>query len=84
MRTQQIFNPADFHFNWTENWYEWDRTAAHREALKARNARARELRRQGRKVDTFVLAGQTLTLGGINSGHPEIDLCVNAYGLNAY
>ena len=81
---QQLFNPADYCFTWTaDGWYEWDRKAAQRAALAARNAAAKALRAAGREVSCFSLPGQLITRGGIGSGRPEIDLMVTGYGLNA-
>ena len=78
---QQVFNPANFHFQWTESWYEWDRKAAHKAALAARNKEARRLRKQGRRVVCETLRGQTITRGGIGTGHPQIDMVVSGYML---
>lgn len=87
------FNPIDFCFKWTEasdslnpndlGWYEWDRKKAHSEALKARNARAKQLKKDGYTVTTFTLSNQLVTRGGIGSGHPQIEAIVNCYYLNA-
>ena len=80
---QQIFNPVKFTFEWTDGWYNWDRDEAHREALKARNAKAKELKVRGYKVRKSTLRDQLITLGGIGSGHPEISLVVNCYMVTA-
>ena len=82
---QHIFNPLNFGFTWTaDNWYNFDHEAAHKEALKARNAMARKLRKEGHKVSCFSLPNQLVSRGGIGSGHPHIELVINSYGLNAY
>lgn len=81
---QSVHSPAAHHFTWTADWYEWDSKAAHKAALKARNAQAKMLKAQGFKVTTFSLPNQLRTVGGIGSGHPEISLMCNSYGLNAY
>ena len=85
MRTQEVFDPTDFGFEFTpDGWYKFDRKAGHKAALKARNARVKELREAGYAVATFTLPGQLRTLGGINTPHPEIEEVVNCYGLNIY
>jgi hypothetical protein len=84
MRTQEMFCPTYFGFRWTaDGWYEFPRKEAHAAARKARNARVKELRKEGWTVTTFNLQSQLRTLGGIGSGHPEIEVIVNVYGLNA-
>lgn len=79
---QQLFNPIDYGFQWTKDWYEFDGAASRKRALAARNKTAKELKAQGHKVHKFILGGQLITLGGIGSGHPEITLLVSVYGLN--
>jgi hypothetical protein len=83
---QQMFSPVSFGWTWTDNgaWYDWDRQAAHKLALKARNARVKELRTQGYKVVPFTLANQLVSKGGIGSGKAHIEQVVSIYGLNAY
>jgi hypothetical protein len=87
--TQQIFNPADYTFEWTVptaadpmGWYKWDRTESHRFALRDRNQCAVSLRENGYNPVLFSLRDQLITRGGIGSGHPEISLVVTCYGLN--
>jgi len=81
---QRTFNPANFAFQWTDNWYQWDRKQAHKQALAQRNLEAKALKAQGKRVVNFTLSGQLITRGGIGSGHPEIDLCCSVYGFNVY
>ena len=81
--SQRTFNPANFEFAWTDGWYTWDRKAAHSAALKARNTEAKRLQAQGKRVIKSSLPGQIITRGGIGSGHPEIDLCVTVYMVEA-
>jgi hypothetical protein len=81
---QKTFNPFSFCFAWTENWYEWDRKAAHKEALKARNEEAKRLQKAGKRVVKFSMPNQLVRKGGINSGKPDIEAVVTCYGLNAY
>lgn len=79
-RTQKTFNPANFNFAWTDDgWYEWDHKAAHSAALKARNAEAKALQAQGRRVIKSSLPGQMITRGGIGSGKPEISMFVTVF-----
>lgn len=80
--TQYMFNPADYKFEWTESWYTWNAEEARKQALKARNDKAKELKAGGKKVRKFSLKDQLITRGGIGSGHPEISLVVNCYGVN--
>lgn len=81
---QKTYNPFDYCFSWTENgWYAWDRRKAHKEAMKARNAEARRLRKEGYSVHCFSLPGQLVRKGGIGSGKPDVEAVVNCYGLNA-
>ena len=83
MLFQRTFNPADYTFEWTEDgWYAWDSEEAHKQALKARNDIAKELKAGGKKVKKFSTRNQLITRGGIGSGHPEISMVVNCYGVN--
>lgn len=82
---QLMFNPINYGFEFTpDGWYKFDRKAAHKAALSARNAKAKELRKVGKRVVLFTLADQLITRGGIGSGHPQIENVVSVYGLNAY
>lgn len=86
---QKVFNPIDFDFKWTEDgteygWYEWNRKSAHSKALKARNAEAKRLVKEGYTVTTFSLCDQLVRRGGIGSQHPDIEHYVNCYGLDAH
>lgn len=81
---QQTFNPSNYNFNWTDNWYEWDRKIAHKEALKARNLCVKLHKASGLTVTTFSLPNQLITRGGIGSGNPQIEMYVTVYGLNVY
>jgi len=86
---QIVKNPADYTFEWTVptasepmGWYKWDRTIAHKLALRDRNKEARPLRENDYNPVLFSLRDQLITRGGIGSGHPEISLVVTVYGLN--
>lgn len=81
---QRTFNPIDFSFRWTDDgsWYEWDRTAAHKTALAARNKEATRLRKAGFQVSCFSLPNQFMSKGGIGSGQAHIEAVVNVYGVN--
>lgn len=78
---QLAFNPADFCFAWTATWYTWDRKEAHKQARAARDAKAKELKAEGKVVTKWTNGGQIVRNGGIGSGHPEIDCCCNVYVL---
>jgi hypothetical protein len=79
---QQIFNPINFGFSWTEDWYTWDSKAGHTAAKQARNARIKELRQQGKNPRGFRLANQLISRGGIGSGQHHIQEVVTCYGVN--
>ena len=81
---QITYNPVDYKFQWTEDWYEWDRAAAVKMALQARNAKAKQLRQEGMTVRVFTLKDQLISRGGIGSGKPHLDFCVSVYGLNVW
>lgn len=81
---QKIFSPARYTFEWTEDWYTWDDDKAHKLALRARNAEAKQLKQEGYRVVKRTLRNQLITQGGIGSGHPEISLVVNCYMVDAY
>lgn len=79
---QFAFNPFTFCFSWTDNWYEWDEKEARKQALKARDAKVRELRSEGKTVIKWTLPGQIVRKGGIGTAHPEIDAVVSVYMLD--
>lgn len=82
-RSQQTFNPINFGFRFVGDWYEFDSAAAHKAALKARNAEAKRLRAAGMTVRVWAHPGSLITRGGIGSGHPQIENIVTVYGLDA-
>ena len=83
MSGQLSFNPVDYGFQFTpDGWYKFDSAAAHKAAMKARNARAKELRAAGYQVRAFTLGSQLISMGGIGSGRPHIEVVVSAYYLN--
>lgn len=84
MAHQKIFNPINYTFKWTEDWYKWDRDAAHKAALKARNAEAKRLKALGLEVQKRSLKNQLISIGGAGSNKPHISLVVNCYMVNAY
>jgi hypothetical protein len=78
----ESFNPINYGFRWTADWYEFDSKAAHKAAMKARNARAKELKARGIAVRKSTNGGQLITRGGIGSGHPQIENIVSVYRLD--
>jgi len=80
---QRTYNPLDHGFEFSNDWYTFDRKAAHAAALKQRNREARDLRKQGYAVTCFTLGEQLVSRGGIGSGNPHIELVVSVFGLNA-
>ena len=81
---QRTFNPVDYKWEWTEGWYRWDRTEAHKLALQARNQAAKAARKAGYTVQCFSLRDQLITRGGIGSKHSQIEQVVTCYGVNIY
>ena len=79
---QQMFNPCDFHFEWTSDWYDWDLFEGHREARRVRDIVARRLRREGHKVRSFRLPNQVITRGGVGTNRSQIEFVVTVYGLS--
>jgi hypothetical protein len=86
---QIIFDSLDYGFRWIEptesdpmGWYEFDAKEAEKSARRARDAKARELRKEGKTVAVFALTGQLRSRGGIGSGKPHIEVYANSYGLN--
>ena len=82
MSTQQRFNPVQYGFKWTEDWYEFAHKAAHRQALADRNAEAKRLRKAGHVVRVSTDRNQLMSRGGIGSGNPHIELLVSVYSLD--
>ena len=84
MTKQESFSGAKY-FEWTNDdkgiWYSIPEDADKR-ALKARNARAKELKKQGYKVTKWSLGSQLMTKGGIGTGKPQIDFWVKCYMLD--
>jgi hypothetical protein len=79
---QKTFNPVNFCFAWTDdNWYTWDRQEAHNQARQARDAEAKRLKAQGKRVSKFSMPNQLISRGGIGSGKPHIQLVATCYGV---
>ena len=81
---QKTFNPLDYGFSWTEDWYDWDSETAKKTALQERNKEVKRLKGEGYTVKPFTMSGQLCSRGGIGSGHPHVEFVVSVYGLNAY
>ena len=80
---QQTFCPLDYGFEFTADWYEFDRKTASKKAMAERNAEAKKLRKDGWKVRCFSMPNQLVSRGGIGSGNLHIEEWVTVYGLNA-
>lgn len=80
---QKVFNPLDYGFKWAGDWYEFDHKSASSAALKARNAEAKRLEKEGKRVRKWSLPNQLISRGGIGSHHPHIQEIVTVYGLSA-
>ena len=79
---QRIFSSANYTFAWVGDWYEWDGKEARKQAMAARSAFCKELKRDGIPFRIFSESSQLVRRGGIGSGHPEIDLVCSMYGVN--
>lgn len=78
------FNPIDYGFEWTnDGWYRFDYEQARKDAMAARRAKAKEMRKAGYTVRMSTISGQHITKGGIGSGHPEIHKIVSVYRMTA-
>jgi len=73
------FCPLDYGFRWTDDWYDYDGKAAETAARAARDKRAAELKREGFTVKKRTRRRNLLSMGGIGSGHPHIQLFVPIY-----
>jgi len=81
--SQQIFNPINYFFNWSNDWYQWNSKKAHEEAKRLRDKEAKRLKEEeGFKVKKFTIKNQLITRGGIGSGKPEISEIVTCYCLD--
>jgi len=78
MRTT-TFCPTDYGFRWVGDWYEYDGKPAERQALKERNAFAKQMQAEGRRIAKGSFGKQLVSKGGIGSGHPHIELVVPVY-----
>ena len=76
---QQHFNPVDYGFQWTDDWYEWDRDAGHAAARAARAARAKELKARGIRPRLTSIPNQLVSRGGIGSGRPHVEFVATCY-----
>lgn len=79
---QHAFNPINYGFRWTKDWYEWDSKAATAAAKRDRDATAKQLQAQGHTVRKWSNARQLVRRGGIGTGHPEIDEVVTVFMLD--
>jgi len=75
---QEFFSPK---IEWTETDYSFSDNAE-KQAMQARNARAKELKSQGYTVSKRSLRNQLLSFGGIGSGRPHIQIICTCYYLN--
>ena len=79
---QKAFNPVNYFWTWTKDWYEWDREAAIKAARRDRDAEAKRLEARGYRVRKSSSPNQLITRGGIGSGHPQIEEIVTVYRLD--
>ena len=75
---QEFFSPK---IEWTETDYSFSDNAE-KQAMQARNARAKELKSQGYTVSKRSLRNQLLSFGSIGSGRPHIQIICTCYYLN--
>ena len=72
--TDVAFDPIDYGFSWIDDWYEYDASAEKR-ARRDRDDFARRERKAGKTVKCST--NRSLRrMGGIGSGHPDIELIV--------
>ncbi len=81
---QKSFNPIDFCFTWTNDWYEWDSKEAHKQAQQKRNEEAKRFKQQGKRTKKSTLRNQLVSRGGIGSGKPHVQEYVTVYYLDVY
>ena len=81
---QISFNPIDYCFSWTSDWYSWDSKAAHAEAKKKRDETFKNMVSEGKKCKKFTLSKQLVKRGGIGTEHPEIEHFVTGYYIQVY
>lgn len=80
---QVTFNPVDFGFTWTDDWYLFDDDLCHSRAREARDFAFKDLKSQGKNPKRFTMHNQLIKRGGIGTGKPEIEVFVTVYGINA-
>ena len=81
---EKSFNPMRYNFTWTaDNWYAFDYAAAHAAAKAARDEEARALKAEGYAVKKRSRGNCLMSVGGIGSGHPQIDMIVTVYSFTA-
>ena len=76
---EKCFNPVKYGFNWTADWYDFDGNAANSAAKSARDDYAAEHRKTGRIVKKSTNRNQLITLGGIGTNHPQIEVLVTVF-----
>lgn len=76
--TDVSFDPIDYGFRWTDDWYEYDGKPAENAARKARNDYAKQQRALGKTVKVSTTRSLR-SMGGIGSGRPHIELVVPIY-----
>jgi hypothetical protein len=74
--TTVTFDPIDYGFRWTDDWYEYDGKIAEDKAKAARDDYAKQQRRLSRTVKKRSSRTNLRSMGGIGSGHPHIELVV--------
>jgi len=76
---EKHFNPVDYFFTWTEDWFEWDFVRAEQKARQDANELYFRLRRERKNPRKRTLKNQLITRGGIGSGHPQIEQIVDVF-----
>ena len=76
---EKRFNPVKYGFRWNDDWYDFDGDAANIAAKTARDDYAAEERKAGRIVKKSTNRNQLITLGGIGTNHPQIEVLVTVF-----
>jgi len=81
---EESFNPIRFGFEWTDpepgeqfGWYEFDHPTAYAAAVRARDERAKELKAEGFTVRRKTRRRNLMSMGGIGTNRPHIELLVD-------
>mgnify|MGYP001562560384 CR=1 FL=1 len=80
---QITFNPIDYSFAWTDDWYVFDEEVGSSKAIEACNFAYAKLKSLGKNPKRFTMQNQLMKRGGVGTGNPQIEIFVTIYGINA-